>query len=92
MRGDQFRRDNPRIIYPPQLALTTNSELQELKDMFQIQSVKELVTAISTHKIDMNVDTLTKLYPLVPPPTRQIQWTIPVLIGIIALSRMRESF
>ena len=85
IRGEtDFEGTTPRVVFPPQLALTTDSELQQLKDLFQTQNVEELVTAISNHKLDMKVDTLTKIYPRAAPVTNQMQWTIPVLIATSA--------
>jgi hypothetical protein len=81
VRGQtDFEGNAPLVVYPSPITVTTDSELESLKNLSDNNNLNELITQLSAHHMETSVDALLQLKPLSPLPTSHSHWSIPLLI------------
>jgi hypothetical protein len=81
IRGQtDFESNAPRVVYPSPITVTTDSELESLKNLSDNNKLNELITQLSSHNMEASVDALVQLKPLSPLPISHSHWSIPLLI------------
>jgi len=82
VRGNsQFEVPGPQIRIPPQLTVTSDSELEFLKKISETNKVDELIATVTAHKMEVSVDDLLTLHQLELPHTDNTHWTMPLLLA-----------
>jgi hypothetical protein len=77
----QFEAPSPPMIVTPQLAVTSDSELEALKDVLNTDKLDELLSRVSTHKSEANIADLVSLHLIRTSRTLTTNWTTPLLIA-----------
>jgi hypothetical protein len=82
VRGSsQFEAPNPLIMVTPQLSVASDSELAVLKNALNTDQLDELISRVSSHKLEANINDLVHLHPLTMKHAVHTSWTTPLLIA-----------
>jgi hypothetical protein len=82
MRGSsQFEAPAELMIVTAQLPVTSDNELQALKNVLNTGSIDELLSKLTAHKLEANLADLVSLEPLTTPNTVGTNWTTPLLLA-----------
>jgi hypothetical protein len=82
IRGSsQFEAPAELMIVNAQLPVTSDNELQALKNVLNTGSIDELLSKLTAQKLEANVADLVSLEPLTTPNTVRTNWTTPLLLA-----------
>jgi hypothetical protein len=81
----QFQNDAPKIMFPLHTAIVTDSEIESLRKLSDVNRLDALITKLSTLNLNTDVDTLVTLNPNRPHPVSHDHWTIPLLLITTAI-------
>jgi hypothetical protein len=82
IRGtSQFEAPSPPMIVTTQLAVTSDSELEALKDVLNTDKLDELLSKVSAHKSEAKIADLVSLHTISTSRTVSTNWTTPLLIA-----------
>ena len=77
----KFKVPGPQIVIPPQLTVTSDSELEILKKISETNKVDELIATITAHKMEVSADDLFTLHQFELPHIGNTHWTMPLLFA-----------
>ena len=82
VRGSsKFEAPNPLIMVTPQLSVASDSELAVLKNALNTDQIDELISRVSSRKLEANINDLVLLHPLTMKHAVHTGWTTPLLIA-----------
>jgi hypothetical protein len=79
--SSQFEAPAELMIVTAQQPVTSDNELQALKNVLNTGSIDELLSKLTAHKLEANLADLVSLEPLTTPNTVGTHWTTPLLLA-----------
>jgi hypothetical protein len=73
--------DTPLIIFPSPLFLKATPELKPIHTQSDTSKLDDLITAVSEHQVETNVQSLVTVIPIQPATNAQFHWTMPITIS-----------
>jgi hypothetical protein len=73
--------DTPLIIFPSPLFLKVDPELKPIHTQSDTSKLDALITAVSEHQVETNVQSLVTVDPIETVTDAQFHWTMPITIS-----------
>ena len=81
IRGSsQFEAPSGLMIVTPELPITSDSELQALRNVLNTDGINEVISKVTAHKLEANIADLVNLDPISTSHTANTSWTAPLLV------------